>query len=390
MITKLTLNHFQAHADSELVLGPGVNVITGQSNVGKSSIIRALIWLLCNRPSGESFRSHWTERKHRMDVVATFLDEDGTEHEVIRFRKGQSNGYTLNGEDLVAIRQGVPKEVSKILRMEEHNIQSQFTPYFLLADSPGEVARELNRVCGLDIIDACLSNASALIRNSNTEASFHKGKVEEYTAELEQYQDLEERDKKLKELETLAEQVKELRPKGVRLKELSEGVASLTQQVHDKAEWLSVEGKAQPLMKVLDSLNTLTPSIATLEHRISRAKSMQEQIRDVEAILALEGKVAEMNELRTEERNTSRRIENLELHLGSLEDLQARATEAEEEVQSYTEEYNDLLQELGVCPTCGQKIHGGTHAGKAANDGEPPATKRPRKPVQNKGTLPKV
>ena len=44
MLKKLILKNFQSHSDSELEFDKGINVICGNSDSGKSSIIRSFIW----------------------------------------------------------------------------------------------------------------------------------------------------------------------------------------------------------------------------------------------------------------------------------------------------------------------------------------------------------
>ncbi|MEF2143934.1 MAG: AAA family ATPase, partial [Desulfovibrionaceae bacterium] len=42
MIQRIILDDFQAHKHTELALGPGVTVLTGPNNSGKSAIVEAL------------------------------------------------------------------------------------------------------------------------------------------------------------------------------------------------------------------------------------------------------------------------------------------------------------------------------------------------------------
>ena len=106
MINQIRLENFQGHVDTRIDLVPGVNVITGQSDAGKSSIVRALWWLLNNRPSGAGviFRHHDADEK---DVVGvSVVVDDGSV--VARFRKGSDNAYAVKGVVLRAIKQDVP------------------------------------------------------------------------------------------------------------------------------------------------------------------------------------------------------------------------------------------------------------------------------------------
>jgi len=59
MIKNIRIINFQSHQNSFLKFDSGVNIIVGESDRGKSAIIRALRWLIWNRPTGDDFRSNW-------------------------------------------------------------------------------------------------------------------------------------------------------------------------------------------------------------------------------------------------------------------------------------------------------------------------------------------
>ena len=56
MIDKIKIQNYQSHENTELELSPGINVIIGETDRGKTSILRALNWMFSNRPLGEGFK----------------------------------------------------------------------------------------------------------------------------------------------------------------------------------------------------------------------------------------------------------------------------------------------------------------------------------------------
>lgn len=54
-IQEVTIEGYQSHTNSTFRLSPGLTVITGPSDVGKTAIIRALRWFAFNEPTGEAF-----------------------------------------------------------------------------------------------------------------------------------------------------------------------------------------------------------------------------------------------------------------------------------------------------------------------------------------------
>src|SRR5690554_5109154 len=86
MITSLEIQNFQSHKETLLEFEPGVNVIIGPSDSGKTAILRALYWLVWNRPLGDAFRSSWGG-----DTKVVLETKDGM---VKRF-KGKEDHYKL-------------------------------------------------------------------------------------------------------------------------------------------------------------------------------------------------------------------------------------------------------------------------------------------------------
>ncbi|MDO5041249.1 MAG: AAA family ATPase [Peptoniphilus sp.] len=54
-ISKLEIENFQSHKYTLLDFDKGLNVIVGNSDSGKTAIIRAIKWALYNEPQGDYF-----------------------------------------------------------------------------------------------------------------------------------------------------------------------------------------------------------------------------------------------------------------------------------------------------------------------------------------------
>src|SRR5665647_764854 len=61
MIKSLEIHNVQSHKDTFLEFDPGVNVIIGSSDSGKTAILRAIKKVVFNRPLGDSFISNWAK-----------------------------------------------------------------------------------------------------------------------------------------------------------------------------------------------------------------------------------------------------------------------------------------------------------------------------------------
>lgn len=162
MIRSLRIRNFQSHEDTTLALHPGVNVLIGSSDQGKSAVVRAIRWVVLNLPRGERYRSRWGG-----DTEVELVLQDGVV--VSRTRTNKVNGYSCQssmtsstGNVWKALASGVPEEVQQILRLSEVNLQLQHDASFMLAQSPADLARFLNNMVGLELIDGATSYANGM------------------------------------------------------------------------------------------------------------------------------------------------------------------------------------------------------------------------------------
>ena len=102
MIDKISIKNFQSHPNTELELDPGINVITGSSDNGKTSIFRALYWIIYNRPSGNSFISNWIKdekgniKKEVTKSLGKYAPKVSEQYDVvIRGSRRSGSGYLL-------------------------------------------------------------------------------------------------------------------------------------------------------------------------------------------------------------------------------------------------------------------------------------------------------
>jgi len=199
-LDSVTIKNFQSHKISELQFVGGVNVIIGSSDAGKSVIFRALNWALTNRPLGDAFRSEWGGE--------TRVELQTEDDEVLTRVKDKNVNQYLLGDPaeptvLKAFGYDPPEVVQQTLQMDEINIQSQTDPPFLLVNSPGEVAQMLNQAASIDDIDVVMAGLKK--GHNETRRSIQTGDqwLKDQTEELKQYENLEQLEETVQELENL-------------------------------------------------------------------------------------------------------------------------------------------------------------------------------------------
>ena len=165
MITRLLLKNFQGHERFDVKLGR-VTTFIGPSDAGKSSLIRALRWLLHNQPGGVGMVRDGTQHTR----VAAAIDGVTVRRERVKHQ----NEYHLGKTKFVAFQRSVPEEIQRHHRVREASIQSQIDPPFWMTLSGGQLAAELNEIVDLQRLLRAQSRAKsdlARTQREHTEAA---------------------------------------------------------------------------------------------------------------------------------------------------------------------------------------------------------------------------
>ena len=143
MINHLSVRNFQSLKRVSLPLGK-VTVIVGESDIGKSAVVRAIHALTTNK-SGHGFISVG-ESETRVGISA--FDSSVN----IVWSKGKSASYKLGEEVYDRSGRSVPPEIQDALKITEltlgsetvfPNFHMQFDPPFLVADGASKRSRVL-------------------------------------------------------------------------------------------------------------------------------------------------------------------------------------------------------------------------------------------------------
>jgi DNA repair protein SbcC/Rad50 len=273
MIKSLKIQNFQSHEKTELNFNNGVNVIVGSSDAGKSSIIRAIRWLVWNRPSGDSIRSTWGGR-----TVVQLETEEG----VVARSKDKIDSYELTEPagrpvSFKAIGTGVPDDIVRALNIRDVNLQQQLDSPFLLSDSAGEVAAYFNKMARLDQIDTGTQNVNAQIRELTADIKYKSADAETLEKKLAEFIDLDKFEAEVEDLENAERDLIALVNGRRRLTKLVEDIKRVEEMQEEFAAIIVVE----PLVTAIlvnysqkrmfqderNTLQRLVDSIGTMEQR---------------------------------------------------------------------------------------------------------------------------
>jgi DNA repair protein SbcC/Rad50 len=197
-IKSIHLTGFQSHVSSSLDLHPGMNMIVGPSNSGKSAVQRGIRWATHNEPLGDGYIN-----KTVGEADCSMLMSDGSK---ISRRRGKENTYQVNATIFQGFGTKVPDEVIAATGMPKAvfgeepvwlNYASQLSPPFLLDSTSGQAARVLGKLAGTEDLDIAgkLTN-SDLIKVRGQEQQY-KATAVKLTADILSYSHLPEAERLL-------------------------------------------------------------------------------------------------------------------------------------------------------------------------------------------------
>jgi len=281
MINTLTIRNFQSHKETILDLSPGVNVITGPSDSGKSAILRALIWLVENRPSGDSFRSDWGG--------STFVELDLGKFTVWRVRNKDQNEYGMWNPDATkgalifkAVRSEVPEEVQKALRISPISIQQQHDLLYLFTSSPGEVAKHFNTLAHIDSIDSSIKNVQRWLRDLERKVISSEEHIDGLKLQLTQFENIESLEEKVKALERLEKQKAEKSMKAIQLKDYISQYKTVESALKELKPIQKLSKKVDSIAKLMKDRKGLNARANAIDNILSRIKSTRSRTEAIE------------------------------------------------------------------------------------------------------------
>lgn len=185
MIKKIKLQNFQSHLNNEIEFVEGINIIIGSSNSGKSSIIKAINWNINNAPAGLEIINHnENECKVKLNI-------ENNEIGKVKSKDGK-NDYVINDNELKSVGQNVPKEIFDLTNFNFLNMQMQFDKFFLLQDSPGEIARILNKIINLEIIDQSIKNIKSKVNKKSQDIQYLENDILDIKNKIKKFDDLDQ------------------------------------------------------------------------------------------------------------------------------------------------------------------------------------------------------
>lgn len=357
MLNGIRLRNFQSHRDSELQFCEGINVIAGQSDSGKTAVLRAIDWVRLNRPRGTSI-IHNGQKDAEVSILIPFF-------RIGKVRSSTRNGYEIEHfreievEKFDVVGSDVPVEVSQLLNLDDLNIQRQLDPHFLLFDSPGQIAAQVFQSCNLDRGLSALDRMQNDLRQAQRD---HRGKDSEIT-ELEEklqhpyFQIIPKAEKLSQAAEALLLAISERTAKADRLdrtreelNRLDRAYLHLSSQI-DKASPLI--GQASQLERDISERTIQFRSLNSSHQELSAQRA---RLRSIPRLEKIDKLLESANEIHSKVTKREESISRLQALNRSLRLERSNQESIQSQIGRLDAQIKDAMKKTPICPTCGQEI----------------------------------
>jgi exonuclease SbcC len=346
MITALEIHNFQSHENTRFDFHSGTNIIIGSSGNGKTACIRALRWVIWNRPSGDAMRSWWGGD--------TWVRIDTEKGYVIR-SKDKIDKYILcehNKEELEfkAFGTGVPEEISTFFNINEVNLQMQLDSPFLISKTPGEIASHFNKIAKLEEIDISNQNINNWIRKLNSNIGYQKEAKEKAIADLARYDFLEEAEVKLELLETQYKRLSDIKNNRKRLSDLLYYIQTLQEEINVESGKVIYEEQLNKIIKNIEEKQKLEKQHSTLSNIFDDINEIKEELKQNGLILLFENPINTLMTLYQNKRDKIFQRYQLVAALENINNTKRRIKLAKEKYNQLHKEFDEVFPE--ICPLC--------------------------------------
>ena len=159
------------------------------------------------------------------------------------------------------------------------NFHGQHQAPFWFADSPGQVAKQLNTIVNLDVIDQTLANLAAELRKAKMTVEITRERLVEAKKQRDRLSFVQRLDSELRSLEEQANSILEVQKKHARLAEILRGVQECEEAAQVAANAKLAASTLIPLGEQLMEVSAKRRRLSDILYTIEKAEDELCQIR---------------------------------------------------------------------------------------------------------------
>lgn len=347
MIKNLHIQNSQSHKNTYMEFHKGLNVIVGDTDSGKSVIMRSLDKVIYNGISSKGLISHWGGP---LSISVTVEDNK------ITLKHDKKDTYTLNKTKFSAIGSKVPEEISTALNMEDVNFQHQSEYWFLLNETSGYVASYLNQIANISQIDSVTRSIKSDLNKTKRNIEHDKETLTEKETQLSEYSYLPNFKAAIDEVRNLIKKIEDY--------QFKIGIIKSNLNKLDSFETLLTENKKLLILKPL--INETLHIKETIEKTKARQKrlvklydsyiSIEDEVKDIYQLVELKPIIETTIKLKNKQSNLKLKLDALKLNMSKLSSFDEKIKIAQSNKLTQMNIYESELHKLDKCFFCGSKI----------------------------------
>lgn len=348
MIQSVEIENFQSHISTVLDLHPRINLLIGESDHGKSAILRAIYWCAMNRPLGSNF-INWSDEENISSV--TIIND----HHTINRSVGKGlNAYFLDDDEnkLSGFGRSVPQIISDALKLNELNFQRQKDVFFLINKSAPEVGRYLNTVIDLDVIDSSLTHANKRVKNIEQEIDSAEKRIEIGKADLQRFKNLSNINEQLESFEQLENNLVSKQKRLTSLITITDQIEKQNIIVKQFKKTSDLKHKLNDLIEKDQQVLNLIDQTDELESLVDNIRKIKKQNKSNKKLVSHTDKINDLMTLRDLiAQKKSKRDDLLKLCNFIIKE-EDRIAFYKESLNTHQTKFNKLMP--NICPLCGR------------------------------------
>ena len=341
MLKTLTIKNFQAHKESVINFSDRVTALIGTSHHGKSSIVRALQLFFTQRPRGNRYI-----RKDQKSCEIEVVCNDT----IMKFQRNSTTGKYLIGEEEFSALQGeVPEQILNTFPITSLNIAGQYNPFFLLMDSPGNVASQINVVTHLENADAAIQDIASKLRETKQKVKIYKEDLETEKKELSEIGNVDLYESVLNKAELLNNKIIVTQKKIIGIEAIVTELNTVT-EAYEAIQIPEVED-------LLQNIESLLKEVKEKQSKYNQILSIVEDIQKVKKQISKYGNIPDnMFELIQEAIDKNEKHKIVVEIFDDCEDVEKEIAACCVDIEKELEKEKELLKQLDRCPSCNQEL----------------------------------
>lgn len=348
---ELIVKAFGLHVNKTIEFEPGLNIIVGESEDGKTTLIRAMYLLIENSPrGGEKLYQSWLT-----DNPMLIQLKDDKNNTVKRTK----NKYYLNGGDpLKAFGTGVPEPVRELFNFKEINWQKQLDAHFVLFTTGGASAKLLNAATGMNDQEVIISEIKYKLSDSKSEIKRLKKNNNEHQQTIERLS-------KITRYRIKAEAILNMENDIIVLDEKTDRLENILMQLESIKE---IKNKYRKVERHMETLESILEDYKEIDVFKAQTKKLIDLLNKVESLENFDHvplvnylqRLQTLERLNSELSTTKATVLLLDKYIREVKEQKEKQEAYLIEMKKVEKQLQDTFTKLGYCPFCNREIKDGS------------------------------